>query len=167
MTLIVEDGSKVADANSYVSVADARSYATLRGVTLPVADAEVEVLLIKAADYIEAQRGRYQGDRTHSDQSLQFPRTGVYVDGLLVGSTSIPRELRYAQMALAVEAQTSDLMPTRLPTDKGPVTQESVEGAVSVSYANSGRLNSIPAFAKADALLAPLMKRNGLSVVRG
>lgn len=167
MTLIVEDGSKVADANSYVTVAEARSYATLRGLTLPVADAEVEALLVKAVDYIEAQRSRYQGDKTHTDQSLQFPRTGVYVDGLLVGSSSIPRELRYAQMALAVEAQNADLQPTRLPSDKGPVTQESVEGAVSVTYANPGRLNSVPAFAKADALLAPLMKRSGLTVVRG
>lgn len=167
MTLIVEDGSKVADANSYVSVADARSYATLRGVTLPVADGDVEALLVKAMDFIEAQRSRFQGDKTYTDQALQFPRTGVYVDGLLLGSTSVPRELRYAQMALAVEAQTNDLMPSRLPTDKGPVTQESVEGAVSVTYANTGRLNSVPAFAKADALLTPLMKRNGLSVVRG
>lgn len=167
MTLIVEDGSKVADANSYVTLADARSYATLRGETLPADDAELESLLIKAMDFIEAQRSRYQGDKTHSDQALQFPRTGVYLDSILVGSSTIPRELRYAQMALAVEAQTSDLMPSRLPSDKGPVTQESVEGAVSVSYANTGRLNSVPAFAKADALLAPLMKRNGLSVVRG
>jgi len=166
MTLIVEDGSNVANANSYVSIADARSYAELRGVTLPADDADVEVLLIKAMDYIEAQRDRYQGRKSYDTQALQFPRYDVYVDSLLVGSTTIPRELRYAQMALAIEAQSSDLMPSRLPSDKGPVTQESVEGAVSVSYANTGRLSSVPAFAKADALLTPLMKRNGLTVVR-
>lgn len=166
MALIIEDGSNVADANSYVSVADARSYATMRGVTLPTGDSAVEVLLVKAADYIEAQRDRYQGVRTSDTQAMQFPRRGVYVDRLLIGENDIPRELRYAQMALAIEAQNADLQPSRLPSDRGPVTQESVEGAVSVSYANPGRLNSVPAFAKADALLAPLMKANGLYVVR-
>ena len=81
MTLIVEDGSIVENANSYVSVDDARTFASLRGVTLPASDAEVEVLLIKATDFIEAQRLRFQGSKVNQDQALQWPRTGVYVDG--------------------------------------------------------------------------------------
>jgi len=65
IAIIVEDGTGTNQAaNSYCAVADLRNYALLRNVTLPVADDDCAVLLIKAMDYIEAQRDRFKGVKT-------------------------------------------------------------------------------------------------------
>ena len=57
MTITVETGSgDNASANSYVSVADFKAYADARGYSYPGTDPACEKLLIKAMDYIEAQR---------------------------------------------------------------------------------------------------------------
>lgn len=171
MAIVVEDGSGTNQAaNSYQSTDDLIGYASLRGIDLsfdPVED--LEVLLIKAMDYLEAQRSRFKGSPTLADQPLQWPRQDVWgVDqpGLLMGKNEIPRELRYGQLALAIEAQTVDLQPTLLPSDKGPRISEKVEGAIEVKYANPTSIRNVPALAKPMALLAPLFKNNGLTLVR-
>ena len=170
MTLIIEDGSTVTDANSYVTVVELAAYALLRGTDLSgLSEAQSEALIIKAMDYLEGKRGQYKGNKAASGQSLQWPRSGVYdIDllGELYPLDAIPRELKYAQMSLAIEANTTDLQPSRLRTDKGQVVKEKIDGAIEVEYANSGTVQSIPAFAKADALLSPLLKHNGLELVR-
>ena len=170
MPLIIEDGSgSNQSANSYGDVAGLRAYAEGRGVDLSdLTDKEVSVFMIKAMDYLEAQRGRYKGHKTNAAQPLQWPRSDVWdvdLPGKLLGSTEIPRELEYAQYALAIDARDQDLQPNRLPSDKGAVIREKVEGAIEVVYAER-KQHFTPAFAKPDALLAPLYKNRGLSVIR-
>lgn len=168
MALIVEDGTgSNTAANSYQSVLQLREWAQLRGVDITaLTDAECEVLLIKAMDYIEGKRSRFQGTKSNTDQPLQWPRQDVWMGSLPVGSDSIPRELRYAQLALAIEARDNDLQPNRLPSDKGAVIREKVEGAVEVAYDKQNRAGLVPVFAKADSLLKPLYKNNGVFLVR-
>ena len=50
MALVIEDGSRVAGANSYVTLAEARAFASARGVTLSAVDATLEPFVIKAFD---------------------------------------------------------------------------------------------------------------------
>lgn len=166
MALVIEDGTIVADANSYASAADLTTYAGLRGVTLPTTDAEKEALLIKAMDYLARYRGKWKGERVAEAQELDFPRTGVYVDNLLLPSDEIPRELFYAQLSLAVASISADLLPTADANQKGPVIEETVHGAITVKYANSDRVLSVAADAAADALINVLLRYSGLSVVR-
>jgi len=170
MALIVEDGTgNTPDANSYQSLDDLRMYAELRGVTLPTADADCNALMIKAMDYLEAQRSKYKGRITSASQPLQWPRAdvvGIEWEGNIHPNNEIPRELIYAQLALAVEAVNHDLQPTRTPQDQGPLVSSDTASAIKKAWANPGKVLSVPAFAKADALLAPLFKRNGLSLVR-
>lgn len=172
VTITKEDGSGVDGANSYASLDDLRAYAELRGVTLPADDSACGVLLIKAMDYLlqydDGPRGHFWiGDgKSDPDQPLAWPRTDVWRDGALQSDDYMPRELEYATCALAVEASTNDLQPTRLPTDTGPVTLKRVEGAVTVEYANPGKVMHVAAFAKADALLNTLLRRRGLFAVR-
>lgn len=71
ITIVVEDGSGVTNANSYVSVADARIYASNRGVELPLDDDELAAMLIRSTDYLEAQACRFQGKPTSTTQALQ------------------------------------------------------------------------------------------------
>lgn len=165
MALTVEDGTIVTNANTYVDVDDLRDYAAARGIALPTSDTECEILIIKAADYVESKRDRYQGVKSDSDQPMQFPRDGVFIDGFELSADEIPRELKYAQMQLACDAHTTDIMPNRLVTTQGAVTKQKV-GELEIAYANPTSPLSVPAFARADALLAPLYKRNGLFGVR-
>jgi len=173
MALVIETGAgDNPSANSYASVQDLRDYADARGVDLSaLTDPECEPLMIRAMDYLEGLRGRYKGVIAHPEypQPLQWPRAdawGIAYPDALFPSDQIPRELIYAQLALAIDAQDNDLQPNRLPTDTGPVTKERVEGAVEVTYAAPVQQQYTPAFAKADALLAPLLKNNGLFLVR-
>ena len=167
MALTIEDGSIVAGADSYVIVADLRSYAQKRGATLPVSDDACEVLLVKAMDYLQAEEPKFKGCRINSAQPLAWPRTGVRIDRFALPTNAIPTQLKHAQMALAIEAQTTDLMPTRLPGDRGAVTKRKI-GTLETEYAEPQQGVTRPRFAKVDGLLAPLCEGSAstLRVVR-
>lgn len=104
MAIVVEDGTIVTGANSYVTSAELTTYATDRGVTITGTNA---VLLIQAMDYIEAQN--YKGYKSTAAQPLVWPREAVYIDGYLFDNDDIPEQLKNAQMAtaLAIDAGNS------------------------------------------------------------
>jgi hypothetical protein len=83
MAIVVEDGSVVTGANSYITLAEARAYGVLYGVTISAVDATAEVLSHKAVRYLEARRNQYQGTKVSVDQPLQWPRYDVVVDVLM------------------------------------------------------------------------------------
>lgn len=164
MALIIEDGTAKADAQSYATVAELRGYAGVRGATVPTPDADCEALLIKAMDFLEGQN--FVGDRYSKAQALAWPRVNAEVENWPLSYDEIPRQLIQAQCALAIEAQTVDLLPTIDVNAKGPRIAEEVAGAVKVAYANPGRARNVPAIAKAEVLLRTLLKRSGLVAVR-
>lgn len=164
MALTIEDGTIISGAQSYAAASDLTTYADLRGATLPTTDAEKEALLMQAMDALNDRC--WKGERVSTEQVLAWPRAGVYRDGQLLPHDEIPRELFYGQMALAIAANSTTLMPTTEAQGKGPVTEERVEGAVTVKYANPGKVLSVAAVADADALLRVLECRSGLTVVR-
>ena len=96
-TIIVEDGTIVANANSYVSEAELTTFATDRGITLTGATDE---LIIQAMDYIETRC--FKGLKFTQNQSLQWPRADVYIDGYYVSTTTIPDDLKNAQMQTCI-----------------------------------------------------------------
>lgn len=106
MALIVEDGTGVVDADSYVSVTAFRAWATGRGYLLPTDDVEVDSLLRKGCDFIE--RKEFVGTAEFTDQGLSFPRLVTDADGIAV-STGIPTRLKTAQMMLALESMNGAL----------------------------------------------------------
>lgn len=97
MPVIVEDGSIVSNSNSYVSEATFEAFATARGITLT---GDSEELLIKSMDYLETLQ--YKGVKRTKEQSLQWPRTGVWVDSYWIDSDEIPTELKNGQMQCAI-----------------------------------------------------------------
>lgn len=100
MPLIIEDGNIVTGANSYVSVADFETRLTDLGIFLTFENGTPEQLLLRAMDYIEAQN--FQGYRYTKEQPLQWPRSGVVVDGFSVDTNEIPNCLPLALMEVAV-----------------------------------------------------------------
>lgn len=80
-TLIIEDGTNVLNANSYVDLTEFRAYALARGITLPLVDAEDDAILYKAMDYLESRLVDAQGMRAFDDQSLEWPRAEIDYQG--------------------------------------------------------------------------------------
>lgn len=82
MALVVEDGTGLANAESYVSAVGLASYCGGRGLILgTVSDDAIEAALRRATAYIDATyRSRFPGYPTNGrNQALQWPRTQAYV----------------------------------------------------------------------------------------
>ena len=105
-TIIIEDGTVVSGANSYVTEAELTTYAADRGITLTAA---TDVLLIKAMDYIESLA--FIGDKHKESQPLQWPRDEVYIDRYYIERETIPKELKNGvyTAALAIDAELDPL----------------------------------------------------------
>ena len=165
MAIVVETGASITGANSYVTTDDLRDYADLRGLSYPSDDVDIEILLIKATDYLESFRDRYKGDKSASTNALQWPRTDVYIDGYLLSKTTIPEELKNAQIQIALDAQSVEISPNELVSDKGDRKKEKVD-VIEVEYFERSNSRTQPKFTKAMYFLSPLLKQNGLFAVR-
>jgi hypothetical protein len=143
MTLIVENGTGVANANSYVSVADFVSWADGRGIVYP-AIPELEQKILRSMDFIESLH--FVGQKHEETQSLQWPRDYVLIDGYSVESNEIPKEVKvavYESVKLEIEND-SKMTPSERET-----VSETI-GDISVTYANSsGMKRETPALTKA------------------
>ena len=163
MALVIEDGTVVANANSFVTAAEIRSYAAARGITLSAVDAEIDPLAIKAMDYIESVEVQMQGSRTSALQYLPLPRTGMTIYGEDVGANVIPVAAKRAQMQLALDAHSGvDLMPTM----SGAVVKREKVGPLETEYASGVDFDGQPTLTAANSWLDLLFGSNGAFVMR-
>jgi hypothetical protein len=104
-TFVVEDGTGIITANSYVSVTDASDILTTNIHAGPEWDAldtaSKERLLAWASRYLD-DRVTWRGYRVSETSGLRWPRSGVIDrDGILISSTTIPRQLKVATAEMA------------------------------------------------------------------
>lgn len=152
VVIIVEDGSGVADANSYASVDTAREYATNRGFTLSDDDDAVAAFLIRGFDYLETKECEYQGERIYAESA--FPRVGVEINGVDIPSDEIPKLAVAAQLQLVIaQSNGIDIMPNFVAGDY--VTEEKV-GPLTTKFADPVLVGMGPKLGAVDAMLAPL-----------
>lgn len=115
MTLTVEIGTGLADADSYISLSDATArHAALGNAAWAAAasDPVREQALRRATTYmVQAYRNRWQGVRATQAQSLDWPRWGVEADGYYVESNIVPSDVANACADLALRALAEDLSP--------------------------------------------------------
>lgn len=167
--LIVEDGTIVSGADSFVSLVDARALAARFGLTLPVDDVEAEAALRNGAVYIGLQEPMMCGSRVSPLQELSFPRQGVTLYGYPVAPGSTPAQVIRAQVIAAVEYGNGT--DVRASTDGRATSMERVEGAVTVQYFNNGATGATTVITAAIDALRPLLcgLNNGASfnVYRG
>lgn len=173
LTITVEDGSVVANANSFLSLVDARSLAESRGITLPVADADANAALVKGAIYITDQEYLLQGSRVSALQLLSYPRSDVIRYSFDLDDDYIPYEIKCAQIEAAalIGAGTN---PSPVDNGKEVKTQE-VVGAVKREFFESGSTASSIKLTSAINCLYPITKAalgsngfgNTFSVTRG
>ncbi len=94
MALIIEDGSIVTNANSYITVQEFLDWMIARGYPCEHAESHVEEHILKAMDYIESLN--FMGIKYTKEQPLQFPRDRLFIDGYSVEANEIPKELKEA-----------------------------------------------------------------------
>ena len=160
MTLIIEDGSIVPNANSYTSLSDARDYLSSMGYELDTDDAIANQTLIKGFNYVNSFESQYQGCRVSALQTGSFPRVGVYVNGFPLASDAIPAQLIQAQSLAAYEEnqESGSLFPSG---SNQTITSEEVVGAIKVSYADNGLDSNAKSFGFIDSLLGALFGSYG------
>lgn len=179
--LIIEDGTGVADANSYASAAAARAYAALRGVTLPAAPESgqdpVETMLVLAAQYLDGLS--WIGKLATFTQGLKWPRVlnrpylgfkfypsewWYYNEGTVDPSYYIlPPKLIAAQCQAVLEQSANGvvLQPTSVGgIDSQFVTRERVD-VIETTYSEKIGTLTTPTMLTVNALLQGLLVVGG------
>ena len=162
MALIIEDGTIVAGANTYIDVATANiilAYFNMPSLSI----SNDEASLTAAAQYLESFRDRYKGSKVSSAQSLQFPRINLTIDGFDFPSDEIPEQLKKAQAIAASLVSSGKSLYSN--SSGQEILSKSVD-VISVTYAKNGLSNSQPIFGLIDAQLQPLLNTTKLSTVR-
>lgn len=160
MALIVENGTGLVDAESYISVADADTYHSNRGNTAWAAltTTAKEQLLRKATDYMEqAYRLRWLGYRHTELQALSFPRDQVprndftYLNQFsFYPNDEVPNEIKNACAEFAYRANSVDLAP-----DIARIAKREKVGVLEVEYDPNSPAYTI--FRAVDNLVAPFL----------
>lgn len=135
--LIIEDGQGVEGANSYLTVTDLLAEARRTGLTCPD-NVDLEAALIRATSWLDSYVN-WSGARTNGrNQGLQFPRKDMYdAEGYLIDSEGIPIEIKKAlTYATIKEASQAGILSPEIQKSK-TVKSVSVDGAVSLEYADA------------------------------
>lgn len=152
MAIIVEDGSIVDGANSYVTEAELVAYASARGITLV---GNTEQLLIIAMDYIESLD--YKGIKRKEEQPLQWPRFDVVVDGYYLDIDEIPKLLKEGLMETAIATDAGNDPAQDVPRE----TRKEKVGPLEVEYATGS--SALTIVRRINNKLYKLLKSGGTS----
>lgn len=157
MAIIVQDDTgAVADAVSYVTVAEFKAYHTIRGNAFSTySDTQIEQALAKARDFLDS-RYEFKGyPVTNRSQATMWPRYDVYDrQGFVV--SGVPKEIKEAQHEYAFRALSAPLAVDPTPSATGfPIKSKSVEVDVikeSITYDTAAPV-SLPDFPLVDERL--------------
>jgi hypothetical protein len=179
MAIIVEDGTGLPNAESYISVDDADAYHDNRGNTTwgTMQTVEKEQALRRGTDYMEQMyRSLWKGTRVTASQRLSWPRAFVLREDFYATSTLIPdtlngefyypsdivpEEVKQACAELAWRAAQGELSPD--------LTQGIIREKVDVLEVQYDQYSpQSPRYKAIDMLLAPFLNgsRNSLKVRR-
>lgn len=163
MALTVETGAIVAGADSYITLTDARTYLTSRGMALSADDTVAEQQLRTAFDYIESFRSKFKGIKVTSAQMTAWPRSGAYIDTYEIPSDTIPTQLKYAQ-AQAASAINSGLNPLSSGTGAAFILKEKV-GPIETQYSEAISTSGLPILRGVNNLLEVLLSSTAFITV--
>jgi len=147
--LIIEDGSVVASANSWVTDAEYKAFAKLKGYSVPSTQPDREALLTNAYDFINfTYEQRLQGSRvTPQTQTGVLPRNGMVAYSASVGGDEIPQDFKNAQMLAAFSI--GDGVDTNAVKDSADLASFTVVGAYAETYQTG---SSTPTLAQMPAV---------------
>jgi hypothetical protein len=166
MTLIVENGTGLANAESYISAADAGTYLANRGdaVWATYSVPAQEAALRLATEYmVSLYRLRWAGFRTLTTQALDWPRSYCPKPDLAGGyggypnyylPTDMPNEVITACADLASRAAVSPLVP-----DVERLQTSIAIGTLKIEYDKAS--SPITVFYAINRKLGPLLRGGG------
>lgn len=184
MSLIIETGAIVPDANAYVDVAYVDAYWAQRADTVWIAEGQPgapttsakEGAIIRATDYMEqVYRLLWKGSRRTKEQPLTWPRIGVFLgsptsnggyaifdnQGWVIQYNEIPNPLKLASAELAKRALTTNLIPDLQPDDMGKRMEKI--GPLETHW-SGGRLNYAK-FRAVEGYLQDIIERSPNSII--
>jgi len=154
ITLVVEDGTGLATANAYISVAYADAYHLDRfnegwaGTT-----EKKESAILRATEYIDRVY-LFQGSPINGDQALLFPRVGIVTDDYVsIESDVVPDFLQRAAAEAAVGILCSG-DPTESVQTSAPRTRRERVGVIEAEFLFDSPEGSIT-FPRVAEILAP------------
>ncbi|WLJ71190.1 hypothetical protein [Sphingomonas phage Birtae] len=156
MALIVEDGSGIANANTYADLDFIRAYATARGVSLSDDDAVLEPVVMNVMDFIESRS--FNGTRIYID-GLSFPRAGIAIDGVSIPANVIPSQLMRAEAQLVIDVAITgvELLPSG---NSEPIVKREKVGPLETEFFAPDAIGAADT-PLASALLAPFIRGQG------
>ena len=161
MSLVVEDGTGLANAESYSSVAEADAYHTAHdtGATwlnVSTTTSDKEAALRRATQYIEARwRRLWSGRRANQSQALAWPRLEVYdADEYAVESATVPQQVKDACSILAAAAlDDGDLLAT-LDAGSGNKSESTIKvGPIQITDTFAGSSSQQKTYSLAEQLI--------------
>lgn len=106
LTITPEDGTGLANANSYVTEAEVDAYAesSLTAATwIAEADAELKKAAIISASRQLTTAVYWKGKRATDTQALAFPRSELVVDGVEIADDIVPNPVKDACCEMAIQ----------------------------------------------------------------
>jgi hypothetical protein len=116
MTLVIEDGSNVAGANSYVTEQEYTDWAGHRYGYDRATATNPAGFVLRAMD--EFERNRFIGYRANASQALMWPRAMAEIDGMPVDVDEIPAAVKAAVFEIAYLIETGVISPARVKKEK-------------------------------------------------
>lgn len=189
-TLVVEDGTGLPDSNTYIAVADAISYATAMGVTLPDGDggAQITTWLLNAMVWLEnmvyigqqLQPAIWQNGAVVPGQALQWPRVDPQQQALAqtapgalmpwmfeilaIIPSGVPTNIENAQAQLVVEQCNGIVLFQSQQGGTGLVSSERFD-VLSTSY-DVRAISRRPMLPIVDAFLRSLLVPGGACIMK-
>jgi hypothetical protein len=178
-TFIVESGSGVSNANSYLSVADADTYHSIHSASTAWNGAEnaaKEAALRLATQYLDVKYDtRYRGIKTNVQQALCWPRLiGGYLTNIYYGRDDyyyapnvIPQRLKDACAELALKVIQGDMLFVDL-VNPGDIKSETKKiGPLEKSVTYIGGKGLVKKYPLVEGLLKPLLSGSDTQMSRG
>ena len=169
MALIVEDGTGVENAESYISVSDANAYIEKWRGTVGEWDSagtsEQEIALRMGTRYIDSFE--FLGLRAFTAQTLSWPRAGLGpIDGQYFESSKIPDAIKYAVVEAALKHVDGE---TLFPDHQGQAIQSESDqvGPLSESVTYFSAKRPEKTFELVQKLLRPFLTGGRRTLSRG
>ena len=163
ITLLIEDGSIVANANSFIDLPEARTQCEALGLILSVDDDIARSQLTQG--YYQLKRSyqsRLKGCLVSASQTGIYPREDVYANGFEVPEDSIPQDVINAQLAYAHSINEGNSVNNT--ASEQELSSFSVKGGLyTESYKPGSSKRTTPFVPAVTQWLQPYMKSNSLS----